>query len=186
MRRSFPVSPPSPFDDTDEANAQIARLYQAHAPAIFAYLRLRATTREDAEDLLLEVFLAALEQREGLEGRSSEKQRAWLRGVAAHKVADHYRRARARRQEPLEHAEENLYADETHSPEDQALHREEDERLRVLLQGLPDLQRRIIQLRFVYGLRCAEIAETLGKKEGAVRKLLWRALNLVRTRFLDE
>ena len=62
-----------------------------------------------------------------------------------------------------------------------ALGREEFEQIRDLLRRLPDLQQQVIYLRFVYGLRHTEIAEVLGKKEGAVRKLLWRALNLVRS-----
>src|SRR5690242_18708253 len=44
----------------DESPA--ALLYQRYAPAIFAYLRLHLAVWEDAEDVLLEVFLAALEQ----------------------------------------------------------------------------------------------------------------------------
>ena len=54
------------------------------------------------------------------------------------------------------------------------------------LQRLPGLQQQVVHLRFVYGLRCQEITEVLGKKEGAVRKLLWRALNLVRSLYTEE
>lgn len=162
------------------------RLYKEHALAIFAYIRLRTTAREEAEDLLLDVFLAALEQGDLLEGRDSEMQRAWLRSVAAHKIADHYRRGKGRKHVALDQVAETLYADEALSPEQTALDREEYEHLRTLLQALPDLQRQVIHLRFVYGLRCVEIAETLGKKEGAVRKLLWRTLNLVRALYAKE
>ena len=163
-----------------------ARLYQEHAPAIFAYLRLRAATREEAEDILLEVFLAALEHQATLEGRSSETQRAWLRSVAAHKIADHYRRSARRQQVTLEQVAETLYADDALAPEQMALHREEHEQLRALLQRLSGPQQQVIHLRFVYGLRYEEIAAALGKKEGAVRKLLWRALNLVRALYAEE
>jgi RNA polymerase sigma-70 factor (ECF subfamily) len=86
----------------------------------------------------------------------------------------------------LEQVAETLYTDEAHSPEGMALSHEEHTRLRALLQRLPPLQQQVISLRFVYGLRCDEIAKTLGKKEGAVRKLLWRAINLVRTHYADE
>lgn len=163
-----------------------ARLYQEHAPAIFAYIRMRMVTREEAEDILLEVFLAALGHSDLLEERSIETQRAWLRSVAAHKIADHYRRSNGRQQVTLEQVAETLYVDEAISPEQVALNREEYEHLRALLQRLPSLQQQVIYLRFVYGLRCAEIGEVLGKKESAVRKLLWRALNLVRALHAEE
>jgi len=39
----------------------IARLYELHATAIFAYLRRQTPSREDAEDILVEVFAAAVE-----------------------------------------------------------------------------------------------------------------------------
>jgi DNA-directed RNA polymerase specialized sigma24 family protein len=71
-------------------------LYQEHASAILAYLRLRTATREEAGDLLLDVFLAALEHGNLLQERTIETQRAWLRSVAAHKLADHYRRGTGR------------------------------------------------------------------------------------------
>lgn len=164
----------------------VARLFEDHAPAILAYIRLRTGSREEAEDLLLDVFLAALEQTAMLEERPVEAQRAWLRGVAAHKIADHYRRGRGRQPVALEQVAETLFANEAHSPEGMALSREEHERLRALLQRLPPLQRQVISLRFVYGLRCDEIAEALGKKESAVRKLLWRALTLARARYAEE
>lgn len=52
---------------------------------------MRIAIHEEAEDILLEVFLASLEHSDLLEERSIEMQRAWLRSVAAHKIADHYR-----------------------------------------------------------------------------------------------
>jgi RNA polymerase sigma factor (sigma-70 family) len=168
-----------------EDDAPSARLYQEHATAIFAYIRLRTTTREVAEDILLEVFLAALEHGDLLEERGIEAQRAWLRSVAAHKIADYYRHSN-RQQVSLEQVAETLYADEAISPEQVALDREEYEHMRTLLLRLPGLQQQVIHLRFVYDLRCTEIAEVLGKKESAVRKLLWRALNLVRALHAKE
>lgn len=162
-----------------------AALYREHASAILAYIRLRTATREEAEDLLLDVFLAALEHRELLEARASETQRAWLRTVATRKIADHYRRGKGRQRVTLEEVAETLYADDARSPEGMALDSEERERLRTLLQRLPPLQQQVIALRFVYGLGSAAIAETLGKKESAVRKLLWRAITLVRARYAE-
>ncbi len=184
MQQPFSESAARLSDGKNETPS--ARLYREHAAALFAYLRQRAATREEAEDLLLEVFLAALEHQQMLEDRSRERQRAWLRSVAAHKLIDYYRRRERRQPVRLEEIAETLYADDAFAPEQMALHREEDERLRILLQRLPGLQRQVIHLRFVYDLRVSEIADVLGKKEGAVRKLLSRALNLARTLYAEE
>ena len=45
----------------DESYASVAILYQRYSAAIFAYLRQHIASREDAEDVLVEVFVAALE-----------------------------------------------------------------------------------------------------------------------------
>jgi RNA polymerase sigma factor (sigma-70 family) len=66
-------------------------------------------------------------------------------------------------------------ADEAQMPGHMAVQREQDDRLWELLKQLPRLSQQVIHLRFVYDLSCAEIAEALGKREGAVRKQLWRA-----------
>lgn len=70
-----------PFETADSPSEQ---LYALHASAIFAYARLYIASREAAEDLVLDVFLAALEH-PYLLARSEEIQRAWLRKVAHYK-----------------------------------------------------------------------------------------------------
>src|SRR5260221_8870170 len=56
----------------------IAALYQRHAPGILTFIRRHIPSREDAEDALLEVFLAALES-EKLDALNEGEQLAWLR-----------------------------------------------------------------------------------------------------------
>src|SRR5712671_1872271 len=59
-------------------NAPIGVLYQRYAPAILTYIRRHISSPEDAEDLLVEVFLAALE-RNNLLCLNEGEQLAWLR-----------------------------------------------------------------------------------------------------------
>ena len=56
-------------------------LFQRHAPAIFAFLCQRTASQEDAEDLLLEVFIAALEQPR-FAGLSGSEQQKWEAALA--------------------------------------------------------------------------------------------------------
>jgi RNA polymerase sigma-70 factor (ECF subfamily) len=156
-----------------------AALYQEHAPTIFAYLRGRMSSREDAEDLLLEVFLAALEYKK-LAALPPNEQLAWLRSVAHHKLVDLYRRAHRRHAVTLEEMEETPEEAE-YMPEQVILHWEEVQNIRDALQRLPPLQQEILRLRFAGNLRCSQIAAVLGKREGTVRVLLSRAITLLRT-----
>ena len=172
----------SPSPDADPDDSPAAALYRQHGPLIFAWLLKQARSWEDAEDLLLEVFLAAFE-RNRLLAVQEEKRLAWLLSVAQHKLVDYYRLTSRRQNVPLDAVADMLEADEALAPEAVALRHERHAHLHAALQALPEVQREVVQLRFGEGLRCAEIATVLGKREGAVRILLWRALKLLRAHY---
>ena len=155
-------------------------LYQEYAPILFAYLRRQAVSLEDAEDLLVEVFLAAFE-RDQLLGIPQGERRRWLFGVAQHKLVDYYRRSTRRPVVPLGTLTETLAEDAAHAPEQVVLRQEAQTELRAALRRLPPQHQEVLRLRFAHGLGAAEIAAVLGKGEGAVRILIWRALKLLRT-----
>lgn len=157
-----------------------AELYQRHSPAILAYLRMHAVSWEEAEDLLVEVFLAAIEK-DDFSSFGEAEQRAWLWRVARNKVADQFRIARRRQLLPLDNLSETMYDDEELAPEHVAVRQEEYMQLRTSIQQLSPLQQQVIQLRFVHEMRCGDIAHIVGKSEAAVRMLLSRTLNLLRS-----
>jgi RNA polymerase sigma factor (sigma-70 family) len=158
----------------------IAALYEREALTIFAYILRRVSVREDAEDILFEVFLAALEY-ETIANLAQEKQRAWLLRVAHNKIVDHHRYTVRRLSMPLDDVTETLYSAEDMEPEQILLQQEEYALLRTNLARLPALQQEIVHLRFTMGLRYAEIARLLNKREGAIRVLLSRSLRFLRT-----
>jgi RNA polymerase sigma factor (sigma-70 family) len=163
--------------DSLGSNTSQTGLFERYGPAIFGYLRFHVLSLEDAEDLLLEVFLAALEH-DSLSGLSPGEQLAWLRRVAHNKLLNVYRLARRHPQVALESIAEIL-SEET-DPEQLTLQREKRGQLRAALEKLPALQQHLLQLRYGDGLRCSEIALLLNKREGAVRKLLSRTILFLR------
>ena len=76
-------------------------LYQRYASTILAYVCQQVASRQDAEDLLVEVFMAA-HTNASLSTLSEERQLAWLRRVARNKVIDRYRHAALLTTLPLE------------------------------------------------------------------------------------
>lgn len=162
-------------------NTAFAALYQKYWLTVLNYIRQRISSQEDAEDILLEVFLAALEDEEPFLNLGEKQQLAWLRRVALNKCIDQYRRVKRRPAVPLELTQETLYESEECSPEQEALRQEERMLLQKRLSVLPELQREVLHLRFAYNLPCAEIARHLHKNEGAIRALLSRSLNRLRT-----
>src|SRR5258706_1332743 len=182
MHFPLPKANQQPFETADSSSEH---LYALHASAIFAYVRLYVASREVAEDLVLDVFLAALEH-PYLLARSEEIQRAWLRKVAHYKIIDYYRLQSRRQFVSLEYVAETLYEDEALSPEQSALLHEAYEKVVTIVKRLPTFQQQVVRLRVVYGLRCTEIASVLGKKESTVRTSLARALNAIRRIYEKE
>jgi RNA polymerase sigma factor (sigma-70 family) len=168
-----------------EGASTISVLYQRHAPGIFSYLHLHVPSREDAEDLLVETFLAACESR-SFDTLSEERQRLWLWRVVRNKVADYYRSPAHRPTINVDDLADVIYTDEACAPELLAERGEEYLQLRKGVQQLPWLQQRILQLRFVNDLTSAEIAKAVGKSDTAVRMMLSRTLNLLRSIYLKK
>lgn len=152
-------------------------LYQRYASTILGYICQQVASRQDAEDLLVEVFMAA-HTNIALPALSEERQLAWLLRVARNKVIDRYRHAALLTMLPLEQiveAEDNAL-----SPEQRAIQQENYRRLYAALAQLAPEQQQLIRLRYGNGLRLVAIAELLAKPEGSVRKMLARTLNQLR------
>lgn len=165
--------------DATQAKPEMDILYRKYAPGILAYVRNHIASQEDAEDLVVEVFLAAMENT--LFASLSEKaQQSWLWRVTRNKVIDVYRRSSVRQNVNLDHAAESLFEDEQFGPEHAALRQEDYMDLYTHLQSLPAHQQEILRLRFGQGLSCGEIATVLRKQENVVRVTLSRSLNLLR------
>jgi RNA polymerase sigma-70 factor (ECF subfamily) len=172
-------------DDSDAREALVTRLYERYAPALFAHLRRRTLTREDAEDVLAQVFVAVIEDRK-IGCLDEDEQVAWLWQVARNKAVDTYRRTKLRQGLDLELFTDVIYEEDEHTPEEISLRHEEYAQLHAYLEHLSPVQREAMRLRFARGLHCAEIGAVLGKGEGAVRVMLSRALNLLRTIYAKD
>jgi RNA polymerase sigma-70 factor (ECF subfamily) len=172
--------------DIREDDALFTRLYQLHAPALLTHLVIHLPSRMDAEDMLVDVFVVALEHQALLATFSFKEQRLWLWRVARNKQIDYYRRASHRQAVALHEVAETLYEDDEQHPENIALQREKYYKLQNYFKRLPQLQQEVLRLRFVNGLRSNEIAQLLGKSDGAIRTLISRSLNLLREIYSRE
>ncbi|MDQ2716952.1 MAG: sigma-70 family RNA polymerase sigma factor [Chloroflexota bacterium] len=162
-----------------QAQQEMAFLYRKYASGLLTYVRMHIASEEDAEDLVVEVFVAAIENAKFPALTEKEKQ-LWLWRVTRNKVIDTYRRAKTHQNVTLEHVADSLFEDEMASPEYAALRQEDYLDLYAHLQNLPLLQQQILRMRFGQDLSCSEIAITLGKQENMVRVTLSRSLNLLR------
>jgi RNA polymerase sigma-70 factor, ECF subfamily len=161
-----------------DAAAQVDALYQQHARRVLGYLYRRLPTLTDAEDVLADVFLAAVRHC----AHGDEPGLGWLLLAARRRVADFYRERQrmAAAFEPVPGASLADVEDTRPQPEDAIIHAEEQREIAALIARLPDEQREALALRFGAGLRSPQIAEVLGKTDEATRAVLSRAVRRLR------
>lgn len=161
----------------------VALLYQRHAHLLLTYIRQRVSSKEDAEDLLVEVFLMALRHETPLR-LSEDDQLTWLRRVAHNKIIDRYRHlGRQPAFSSLDEVAETLFADDEQAPEALALRNANYAQLRHHLARLSQFQQEVLRLRFARDLSTKEIAQRLAKSDSAIRMLLSRTLNRLRSMY---
>ncbi|HEY4279908.1 MAG TPA: RNA polymerase sigma factor [Conexibacter sp.] len=179
------------LDDSDEAlllatrrdPAAFGPVYERHAPAVLAYLRTRTRSTEAALDLTAEVFAAALRGAHRYRPGDGPV-RAWLFGIANHKLIDSRRRAQAATSalRRLRIAELDLSEDEI-AEVDRRLSEQADGELAMrLVDGLPPEQRDAVLARVVDEEGYAALAERFQTSEQNVRARVHRGLRRVGAR----
>src|ERR1700755_338449 len=145
-------------------------LYDRYRQRLFAYVRqmLSAGSRQDAEDVLQDVFVRAYGALRN--DQRDMNVRAWLYRVAHNRCIDHLRR-------PVPPAAEVLEAPRTplHAPMEEAQRRDDLRRLVEDVGRLPDQQRSALLMREIDGMSYANLAEALDVTVPAVKSLLVRA-----------
>ena len=150
-----------------------AEIYKRYYHSIYNYIYYRVSDTSIAEDLCSEVFLKALEAIQSFTFQGVPFS-AWLYRIAGNLVIDHYRRQPPQPEISLEDTNRPLVADDNPGAalEQYFTHQE----LRQALRQLTADQQQVIILKFVDGLSNSEVAQILGKTEGAVKSLQHRAL----------
>jgi RNA polymerase sigma-70 factor, ECF subfamily len=123
------------------------------------------------------VFLKAWEKLEGYELRGLPFG-AWLFRIARNTLIDYYRVHRETI--PLEASEVELVA-ANQSVAGEVEKKIEADSLWAQLSQLIEDQRQVLTLKFIDGLTTEEIAQMLGKREGAIRALQMRGLQTLAT-----
>jgi RNA polymerase sigma-70 factor (ECF subfamily) len=161
------------------AGALTSDAVRALEPALHAYARRAISDRELARDLVQETLLAAVQQPERFEGRSTL--RTWLIGILSHKVIDHYRRSRPSALDVPADEDPDLLA----HPSLPALEQVLDDKAAVrkverALPTLPELERMAFLLVDVEGVERDAACIALAVNATHLRVLLHRARHRLR------
>jgi RNA polymerase sigma-70 factor (ECF subfamily) len=144
-----------------------AELYEQNFDRVYAFFARRVSTREEAQDLAAEVFHQALASIQSFRWQGAPFV-AWLYGIAANALAAHWRKLGQTR--PVEDDDLRDLGGEI----------EQSVMLAQLVDALSADQRRVVMRRFIDQRSIREIAQELGRSEGAVKQLQLRALENLR------
>jgi RNA polymerase sigma-70 factor, ECF subfamily len=150
-------------------------IFDHYHESIHRFIASRVHRPSDVEDLTQHVFVKALEALPRYEARGVPFG-GWLFRLARNAVIDHVRTRH-------DHAELDSVLGRAHGeagPDEIAVVRQELDAVGSALAGLTDEQRETIELRFFAGLSARETAEAMGKQEGTVRGLQFRAIAALR------
>ncbi len=157
-------------------------LYEKYVERIFNYVYYRTGNVHDAEDLSARVFYRALHHIHTYTDRGVPFS-AWLYRIA-HNLVANWHRDRSRHQEiPLSDAPTIHYKGEP--PEVAVMQTQERDALLRLIRQLPSERQHLLILKFLEHMSNAEIGETMGRSEGAVKSLYHRTLLALRDEMMD-
>jgi RNA polymerase sigma-70 factor, ECF subfamily len=154
------------------------QIYAEELPRVLNFFRYRLGPAADVEDLTARTFEKAWRARHryrrDLSGFST-----WLLTIARNVAIDHLRARH--RYEPLGVA--SAVPSPHHTPEQQAVHQSEAERLAALLATLEPRQRELIAMKYGADMTNRAIAHATGLSESNVGTILHRAVESLRGRW---
>ena len=156
-----------------------AELYVRLFDRVYRYLRLALKSDHDAQEIAQDVFAKLLVALPGYNPMRGPF-RTWLFAIVRNMTIDHLRKAgRSDATDP--HAMRDYMP--TLSQEAVALQLRFDPMLDIagIVDALPEAQRRVVALRFLFDLTPTEIGTVLGATPDAVRHTLHRALKAIAT-----
>ena len=160
--------------------AEFARLVDAYSTQIYRLALKMLADEQDAEDVLQNTFMKALQSIKSFEGRSSVS--TWLYRIAVNEALMSVRRQKPTVPVAMDYEDDddeiqhpNQFTDWCCLPEEDLLSAEAKRHLDVAVRRLPEKLRVVFILRDIEGLSIRETSEALDLTETAVKTRLLRA-----------
>lgn len=156
-------------------HAALEAIYRDLAPAVLGYIRGQGAAEQ--EDLASEVFVAVVRGLAFFHG-DERAFRSWVFTIAHRRLVDERRRRARRPEHPVDPSDIAGRLEElrTGDAEAEAFERLGTSWAMEALERLTPEQREVVLLRVLAGLPVAEVANVMGKAEGAIKALQRRAL----------
>ena len=157
-------------------------LFERYAPRIYHFSISYLKNKNDAEELVQNVFLKIWEKRDLLD--TSQNIKAFIFKIAVNSIYDFIRRKN------IEHAFDDYarlnYTANENNTWHTVIFEEMKQNLLYLVAQLPEQQQKIFQLSKQEGLSSNEIAQQLNISKRTVENHLYRALSYLKKHFKNE
>ncbi|MDE3113828.1 MAG: sigma-70 family RNA polymerase sigma factor [Chloroflexota bacterium] len=145
--------------------AALSALYDRYGRVAYTLAYRIVGEPEAAEDIVQDAFIGAWRGAATFD-HARGNPRSWLLSIVHHRAVDLLRRRTAFRPSPLEEAAEAAADSDT---AEEAVRNVERKTVRDALLGLPEAQRRTIELAYFGGYTQSELAELMGVPLGTVK-----------------
>ena len=150
-------------------------LYRAHYPELLRYCIKACRSDEQAEDLVQETFMRALQNADTFEDLGSSQKRAWLFRTMKNLICDHYRKT----------ALETQYIQSIHEDAAGAETGFEQMEAELILRQLPREDYTLFYLRYMEGYSAAELSEMFHLPPGTIRSKLSRSRKMLKDKISE-
>jgi len=140
---------------------------------LFSFIKKRTRNSQDAEDIVQETLIAALESLPNFKFRSSLF--SWLCSIARHEIADYYRREKIKTILFSYFPFLEEIRDQALGPEGKYLRQELQQEIKTVLRQLSEGYAKILRLKYIDGLSMKAIAQKMAITVKAVESRLSRA-----------
>ncbi len=162
------------------------QFYELFFPKVYRYAYRKLQNREQAEDITSETFLKVLKSLGNYESRMSGGLDIWIYSIERNCIRDWFRKNAGVEVLPLEEKWGDVLNPLIEDPYVLMERREIEKTVDEALEEIPGQYRELIELRFFKKKRIKEIAAMLGKNEGAVKVMQFRALNALKEKIKEK
>jgi RNA polymerase sigma-70 factor (ECF subfamily) len=159
-----------------------SKIYDFYYPQIFGYVLKRVVDVEVARDITSETFFKCLKNIEKFKWRGTSFS-SWLYKIASNEIVNFFRKGKYKPvsfEKISEPSSLSNPSQEIIEAEEKMKKEEEFLELHQKIKKLPQIYQEVIVLKFFEKKKTKEIAEILGKSEGAVKSLVHRAIERLR------
>ena len=172
------------IEAAQQDRGRFIEIYERYFDLVYAYAGRRVRNRDEAEDLTAEVFRKALENLPRFKWTGAPFG-AWLLRISFNLIADRAKRA-AREEGSSPRVSKGDASSAAQTQQSLVEDAERRARLFKFVDELAEDQRGVIIMRFAEEKTIREIAGELGRSEGAIKQLQFRALQNLRAKLAKQ